>query len=507
MRFSPSPICLGDPWLESAFISRVGCVSRHHFVCFPAESRQCFVFLLGFSCQQNQAELALFLVLSVCVIEILGHVERLTGENKRTTTPLPCSSSGVHDGREQEGAQRHFLVRVRLLQWCDERLVRPGSVCSALMCCWSRTSLRLCCRSNKEKLVHACFPCTGWCRCTCIACWFPKSIIFALCFFCWLPRSLVIALYFSCQFPWIYDDLAVFLSPVVCSNATLCPCRARSPRFSLVLERRHHRRHVFCSHGHVSGHVVWGGLPDALNGDRVSVSSSTPWTAVSKSWGRSHQRGGDMGNRCSSRWSQSVGAGDDKPAEPCTKRRKTHMPPEVKEWFCSLARVKRNWTMTQCLRFAKRALPSFFEHAHIDTTRKWLSHETSSTALGRPRSLEPAAVLALPDIVSRVCSRVCYDARVWVELLNAHQSTSTRSRCRSAARPHGSFVTVKTQASSRLSGHRARVILLQSVIIALSYGVFLLPMQHSHAVFARISVHGSQNPQFFKHIHHKDRQQ
>ena len=34
------------------------------------------------------------------------------------------------------------------------------------------------------------------------------------------------------------------------------------------------------------------------------------------------------------------GAGDDKPAEPCTKRRKTHMPPEVKEWFCSLARVK-----------------------------------------------------------------------------------------------------------------------------------------------------------------------
>ena len=27
------------------------------------------------------------------------------------------------------------------------------------------------------------------------------------------------------------------------------------------------------------------------------------------------------------------GAGDDKPAEPCTKRRKTHMLPEVKEWF------------------------------------------------------------------------------------------------------------------------------------------------------------------------------
>ena len=39
-----------------------------------------------------------------------------------------------------------------------------------------------------------------------------------------------------------------------------------------------------------------------------------------------------------------------------------------------------------------------------------------------------------------------------------YESTSTRSWCSSAARLHGSFVTVKTQASSRPSGHRARVI-------------------------------------------------
>ena len=113
----------------------------------------------------------------------------------------------------------------------------------------------------------------------------------------------------------IYDDLAVFLSPIVCSSAILCPCRARSPRSSLVLERISvldwrrmpvssgavHRRHVFCSHGHVSGKVALVGLPDAATGESVSVSSSTPWTAVSKSWGQIHQRGGDMGNRCSSR--------------------------------------------------------------------------------------------------------------------------------------------------------------------------------------------------------------
>ena len=36
MRFSPGPSCRGDaanPWLESVFITHVGCVSRHRFVC------------------------------------------------------------------------------------------------------------------------------------------------------------------------------------------------------------------------------------------------------------------------------------------------------------------------------------------------------------------------------------------------------------------------------------------------------------------------------------------
>ena len=94
------------------------------------------------------------------------------------------------------------------------------------------------------------------------------------------------------------------------------------------------------------------------------------------------------------------------------------MPLEVKEWFCALARVKRDWTMTQCLRFAKRALPSFFEHARIDTTASG-SQKTSGITLGRPRSLEPAVVLALADIVSRVSNRVCCGAGVLAELLNA----------------------------------------------------------------------------------------
>ena len=61
------------------------------------------------------------------------------------------------------------------------------------------------------------------------------------------------------------------------------------------------------------------------------------------------------------------------------------VPPEVKEWFCSLARVMPDWTMTQCFRFRKKG----FSHPSSstctsDTPRKWFSHKTPGTALGRP---------------------------------------------------------------------------------------------------------------------------
>ena len=61
MRFPPSPSCRGDaanPWLESAFITHFGCVSRHLFVCFPQSTviacvsrrvSSLLVFLFGFS--------------------------------------------------------------------------------------------------------------------------------------------------------------------------------------------------------------------------------------------------------------------------------------------------------------------------------------------------------------------------------------------------------------------------------------------------------------------------
>ena len=108
------------------------------------------------------------------------------------------------------------------------------------------------------------------------------------------------------------------------------------------------------------------------------------------------------------------GAGDDKPAEPCTKRRKTHVPPEVKEWFCSLTRVKPDLDHDAVPPLRKEGTPILLRAPAHRHTRRWFSHKTPGTALGRPRSLEP---------VSRVCSRVCCGAGVLAELLNAHLET------------------------------------------------------------------------------------
>ena len=41
------------------------------------------------------------------------------------------------------------------------------------------------------------------------------------------------------------------------------------------------------------------------------------------------------------------------------------------------------------------------------TASSWFTMHTPETTLGRPRSLEPAVILALADTVSRVCSRLC----------------------------------------------------------------------------------------------------
>ena len=96
MRFSPSPSCRGDaanPWLESAFITHFGCVSRHLFVCFPQSIviacvslrvSSLLVFLLCFS---RVSPLLVFLLCFSRVSSLLVFPRRVS--------PLHCVSRRV----------------------------------------------------------------------------------------------------------------------------------------------------------------------------------------------------------------------------------------------------------------------------------------------------------------------------------------------------------------------------------------------------------------------------
>ena len=88
----------------------------------------------------------------------------------------------------------------------------------------------------------------------------------------------------------------------------------------------------------------------------------------------------------------------------------------------------------------------------------------------------------------RLVSFVDYPSQV-----NIRATTAPRRR-RSAEQPHGSFVTVKTQASSRPSGHRARVIFRVPPLLV--FPCSARQAQHAHTVFPRMSDHGPPNPQF-----------
>ena len=82
MRVSPCPSCRGtaNPWLESAFISHVGCVSHHRLVC-SAESRHCltwghpfffFPFLFFFLFLHSPFSCLLSSVISIKIWLLLG---------------------------------------------------------------------------------------------------------------------------------------------------------------------------------------------------------------------------------------------------------------------------------------------------------------------------------------------------------------------------------------------------------------------------------------------------
>ena len=81
-------------------------------------------FLPGFSCQQTQDELAFFLVLSVCVIDFLCHVERMTDENKRDHNAASLFEFGgamTDENKRDHNAASLFEFGGAMNDWCDPR--------------------------------------------------------------------------------------------------------------------------------------------------------------------------------------------------------------------------------------------------------------------------------------------------------------------------------------------------------------------------------------------------
>ena len=112
----------------------------------------------------------------------------------------------------------------------------------------------------------------------------------------------------------------------------------------------------------------------------------------------------------------------------------------------------------------------------------WLHFSPTSGSRQAPNHDRTAIVgLYSSEDTSRLVSFVDYPSQV-----NIRATTAPRRR-RSAEQPHDSFVTVKTHAPSRPSGHRARVIF--RVPPLLLFPCSARRAQHEHAVFARMSDH------------------
>ena len=312
--FSPIPSCRGDvanPWLESAFITHVGCLSRHLFVCSQSIAIACVslrvspshVFLLlGFSeyrhclcfpqsiaiacffCWFSQSavndDLAVFFIPSVCRTEFLA---------------MQCTLAGFVVGA---GAQRGARLEEEdaSLAWrTDGTSLAPVATCPRTWC-WEALR-RSDWRERLGRLIDA------------------------------MDRSV--------------EDLG-----------------PEPPAW-------------------------WGrGQPMQLTmataAEHVVVQEDIVMAAVAELAG-DEPAGDGAGDAAGD------GAGDDKPAEPCAKRRKTHVPPEVKEWFCSLTRVMPDWTMMQCLPLRKEGTPILFRApAHRHTPQVVLAQDS------RYRSWPPA---------------------------------------------------------------------------------------------------------------------
>ena len=91
------------------------------------------------------------------------------------------------------------------------------------------------------------------------------------------------------------------------------------------------------------------------------------------------------------------------------RARRNECSPAVKEWFCNLAVCHPDWSVAECIRYAKLLAPELFQ-VHIQTPRKWLR---PGHAHVRPAVLGPAHVTELVDLGQRISEGISCGSSVF----------------------------------------------------------------------------------------------
>ena len=96
-------------------------------------------------------------------------------------------------------------------------------------------------------------------------------------------------------------------------------------------------------------------------------------------------------------------------ATPKKRARRNESSSAVKDWFCNLTASHPDWSVAECIRYAKRLAPELFQ-VHIQTPRKWLRPGHTHV---RPAELGPAHVTELVDLGQRISEGISCGSSVF----------------------------------------------------------------------------------------------
>ena len=123
-------------------------------------------------------------------------------------------------------------------------------------------------------------------------------------------------------------------------------------------------------------------------------------------------------------------SGEVVPTAVCVKT-KVHICPILKDLFLDFAgdnRERKQWSMAQSLRVARRLCP-LFENIHDDAPRKWkYSSAPSSLRLGLLPLLKPFHVTRLSEVVEEASSQLCMGSRMYQLLMHETLSAMPSER-------------------------------------------------------------------------------